>query len=197
MATGHEEEATQSTADEPDGQTGERQAQDFPGLRELTESVKILLPLAGEAVSLGRKVRALTKRFRTAMRLVRPLVIAPFIEEDLRMGMLGMALETLIPESRAFFNKLIEYRQKANQGMEIYLSISTSDLEDLMRQDIDGTILLATAVVDVFDRTHGKLKADVDVFNELFADVQLWAAFRREQIQTRARDAARMAMNGQ
>ncbi|OCT51375.1 hypothetical protein CLCR_09128 [Cladophialophora carrionii] len=188
----HQTHVADKAADETEGHHG----QHFAGLSELTESVDILFPLTGEALILRRKLRALIKKFRTTMRLARPLVYAPFVAEAVRMSMLYETFQTLMPESEALMRNLIEYLQKATRGMQTYLGIRTSDLQDLILKDIDGTILEATDIMDVFYRVHEKLEADIDVYEDLVADVQSWAGFRLEQIRTRARDAARLAMNG-
>jgi hypothetical protein len=174
-------------AGEAGSETGAELEKDIPGLAELTEGAEILLPLTGEALTLRREVRALTKKIRATMRLARPLVDFPFPGGTAqlnmaRINMIAEDFETFNPEISALIQKLAEFRKEAKKGMKMYRSIGQHKLRDLVLKDTDGTIHEATDIIRVFRRVHGKLEATVDVMADLGKAVRLWATSRLRQI---------------
>jgi hypothetical protein len=174
-------------AGEAGSETGAELEKDIPGLAELTEGAEILLPLTGEALTLRREVRALTKKIRATMRLARPLVDFPFPGGTAqlnmaRINMIAEDFETFNPDISALIQKLAEFRKEAKKGMKMYRSIGQHKLRDLVLKDTDGTIHEATDIIRVFRRVHGKLEATVDVMADLGKAVRLWATSRLRQI---------------
>jgi hypothetical protein len=181
------EDGQEELAGEAGGETGAQLEKDIPGLGELTEAAEILLPLTGEALTLRREVRALTKKIRSTMRLARPLVDFPFPGGTAQMNMARINMiaedfETFNPEISTLIQKLAEFRQEAKKGMKMYRSIGQQKLRDLVLKDTDGTIHEATDIIRVFRRVHGKLEATVDVMADLGKAVRLWATSRLRQI---------------